>query len=207
VWRVKNGAKSVPFKVIKTLSDGSQLVRIGESDGMRARRRAKTGDPAAPRLPGVIARLVEFGLLTTTERGKKKVRRFRLLTTLLDHQAYPARQVAQVYAERWSAEISCLRLKNTLRGPGRVLRGRSVPLARQEIWAYLIIYNMLCDLATQAAALDGAGPDQISIIAVLHLLRGRVTAGTCCPHCGKRAAGAAEAVAALAGVSDDLDGG
>jgi hypothetical protein len=197
VWRVKNGAKSVPFKVIKTLPDGSQLVRIGESDGMRARRRAQIGDPAAPQLPDVIARLVEFGLLTTTERGKKKISRFRLLTTLLDHQTYPARQVAQVYAERWSAEISYLHLKNTLRGSGRVLRGRSVPLARQEIWAYLIVYNMLCDLATQAAALDSADPDQISIIAVLHLLRDRVTADTCCPHCGKHATGAAEAIAAL----------
>jgi len=197
VWRVKNGARSVPFKIIRTLPDGSQMVRMRESDGMRARRRAQIGDPAAPRLPGTIARLVEFDVLTTTERGKTRLSRFRLLTTLLGHQDYPARQVAGVYAERWAVEISYLHLKNTLRGSRRVLRGRSVPLARQEIWAYLIVYNMLCDLAAQAAALDGTDPDQISIIAALHLLRDHVTADVCCPHCGKRAAGAARSTAAL----------
>ena len=44
-WRVKNGAKSVPFKTIRTLPDGSELVLLHESDGMRARRRSETGRP------------------------------------------------------------------------------------------------------------------------------------------------------------------
>ena len=32
-WRVKNGAKSVPFKTVRTLSDGSELVLLRESRG------------------------------------------------------------------------------------------------------------------------------------------------------------------------------
>ena len=35
-WRVKNGARSVPFKTIKTLPDGSELVLLRESDSMLA---------------------------------------------------------------------------------------------------------------------------------------------------------------------------
>jgi hypothetical protein len=47
-WRVKNGAKSVPFKTIRVLPDGSELVMLHESDSMRTRRRREAGDPAAP---------------------------------------------------------------------------------------------------------------------------------------------------------------
>ncbi len=45
LWRVKNSAKSVPFKTLKVLKDGSELVLLRESDGMRARRRKAAGDP------------------------------------------------------------------------------------------------------------------------------------------------------------------
>ena len=47
-WRVKNGAKSVPLKTLGTLPDGSELVMLHESDGMRARRRSEPGDDRAP---------------------------------------------------------------------------------------------------------------------------------------------------------------
>ncbi len=66
MWRVKNGAKSVPFKTIKTLPDGSELVMLHESDGMRARRRRETGNPRAPRLPDTAARLVSFTITART---------------------------------------------------------------------------------------------------------------------------------------------
>jgi hypothetical protein len=35
-WRVKNGARSVPFKTLKTLPDVSELVLLHESNGMLA---------------------------------------------------------------------------------------------------------------------------------------------------------------------------
>ena len=50
-WRVKNGAKSVPFKTLDVLKDGSELVLLRESGGMRSRRRKAAGDPALPSLP------------------------------------------------------------------------------------------------------------------------------------------------------------
>ena len=51
-WRVKNGAKSVPLKIVKTLPDGSELVMLHESDGMRTRRRRETREPARGTAPG-----------------------------------------------------------------------------------------------------------------------------------------------------------
>ena len=88
-WRIKNGAKSVPLKTIRTLPDGSELVMLHESDGMRTRRRRETGDPHAERLPDTTARLVTFTILTETRSGRRKTTQVRVLTTLLDHEAVP----------------------------------------------------------------------------------------------------------------------
>jgi hypothetical protein len=92
-----------------------------------------------PRLADTIARLVEFDLFVTDERGRTRRSRFRVLTTLLDHVAYPARRIAAVYAERWQAEVAYYRLKVTLRGNGVILRGQTSNLARQEVWALLCV--------------------------------------------------------------------
>ena len=90
-WRVKNGAKSVPFKTLKTLPDGSELVMLRESDGMRALRRRDTGNNAAARLPDTRARLAQFTIVTRTRGGRAKTSTIRLLTTLLDHEGVQPR--------------------------------------------------------------------------------------------------------------------
>jgi Insertion element 4 transposase N-terminal/Transposase DDE domain len=187
-WRVKNGAKSVPFKVIRTLPDGSELVMLHESDGMRTRRRREAGDPHAPRLPDTTARLVTFTITARTRSGRTKTTLIRVLTTLPDHEACPAREIAALYAERWQVEIAFLHLKKTVRGPRRALRGQSPELARQEAWALLLIHNMTATAAARAAALAGTSPGLIPFTAVLALIRGHVTADTCCQHCGRRPA-------------------
>jgi len=185
-WRVKNGAKSLPVKIIEVLPDGSSLVRLRESDGMWSARRRAAGYQGVTRLPDTIARLVEFTVAVTDGRGKTTTSRFRVLTTLLDHKAYPAAQIAAVYAERWQVELVYYRIKVTLRGPGVRLRGQTPALARQEIWGLLIVYNALCDLATRTAVSLGIDPDEISFVAVLRLTRTYLTNNIPCGHCGNR---------------------
>ena len=185
-WRVKNGAKSVPFKTLKTLPDGSELVLLHESGGMLSRRRRDAGDPAAARLPDTTARLVQFTVTTRTRSGRTKTSVIRVLTTLLDHAGFPAAEIAALYAERWQVETAYLHLKKTLRGHKRVLRGQSETLARQEVWAFLLVHNMIATLAARAAALAGIDPDEISFTAVLGLARACVQADRRCGHCGRR---------------------
>ena len=131
-WRVKDRAKSVPLKTLKTLPDGSELVMLHESDGMRTRRRHDTANPRAEPLPYTTAPLVTFTVTATTRSGSTKTTRMRVLTTLLDYKAYPAREIAVLYAERWQIEIAFLHLKRTVRGPRRPLRSQSPELARQK---------------------------------------------------------------------------
>jgi hypothetical protein len=128
-WRVKNGANSLPATVIATLPDGSQQVRLRESDGMLTRRRKTTGDPRAARLPDITARLVTFTVTVTDEAGRARPSTFRVLTTLIDHQAYPATEIAQAYARRWQVELIYKTIKSTLRGGNRRLRGQAPELA------------------------------------------------------------------------------
>jgi hypothetical protein len=196
-WRIKNGAKSVPLKTTRTLPDGSELVMLHESDGMRTRRRKEAGDPRAERLPGTAARLVTFTVTTATRSGRTKTTRMRVLTTLLDHQAYPARDIAVLYAERWQIEIAFLHLKRTVRGPRRPLRGQSPELARQEAWALLLIHNITATATARAAGPAGLDPGLIPFTAVLGLVRSHVAADACCPHCGHRPASAGAPLASL----------
>jgi hypothetical protein len=79
LWRVKNGAKCVPFKTLRVLKDGSELVLLRESTSMRARRRKAAGDPGLPSLPDTTARLVCFTVLTRTRAGRTRATQVRLL--------------------------------------------------------------------------------------------------------------------------------
>jgi len=133
-----------------------------------------------------VARLVCFTVLTRTRRGRTKTAAIRVLTTLLDPDAFPAAEIAALYAARWRVETAFLHLKRTVRGAGRVLRGRSAALARQEAWALLLVHNMIAAMAARAAVAAGVGLPAISFTAVLSLAREHVAADTCCHHCGQR---------------------
>jgi hypothetical protein len=197
-WRVKNAAKCVPFRTVRVLPDGSELVMLHESDGMRTRRRRETGNRDAERLPDTIARLVTFTITAKTRSGRAKTTQIRVLTTLLDHEVFPARGIAALYAERWQVETAFLHLKKTVRGPRRALRGQSPDLARQEAWALLLIHNIVATAAARAAAGAGTDPRLIPFTAVLGLVRAHVASDIPCRHCGHRPTSGNDPVSGLA---------
>jgi hypothetical protein len=184
---VKNGKNSLPATVVETLTDGSQMVRLRESPGMLSRRRKSTGEKKAPPLSDITARLIEFTVVVTDQAGKATTSRFRVLTTLLDPDAYPAAAIAACYAERWQVELVYKTIKSTLRGGDRRLRGQAPDLAEQEIWGLLAVYNALVDQAVAAAVDLGIDPDEISFTVVLRAVRDHLTSHTPCPACGHHA--------------------
>ena len=182
IWRVKNGAKSLPAKVITTLPDGSHLVRLRESDAMLSARRKASQDKTIPRLDDITARLIEFTVTAADQGGRSRTSQFRVLTTLLDHDSYPAAQVAACYAQRWQVELVYKTIKSTLRGSGRRLRGQVPDLAEQELWGLLAVYNALVDQAITAAVDLDVDPDEISFSVVLHAARDHLCRP--CQACG-----------------------
>jgi len=106
-----------------------------------------------------------------TDDGGTRTGRYRLITTLADHRACPAAALAAGYAWRWAIETGLAEFKTYLRGAGRILRGRTPALARQELWAYLAIYQAIRAVICLAAAGAGIDPDRISFTAALHAIR------------------------------------
>src|SRR6185437_7725599 len=160
----------------------------------RARQRPGRGDPAGPPqrrappprqhaaardgpLPGITVRVIEFRLTVTTDDERTRTEGYRLITTLLDYRACPAAALAAGYARRRAIETGLREFKTYLRGPGRILRSRTPELARQELWAYLIIYQAIRVIMSLAAAGAGTSPDRISFTAALHAVRRTLPAG------------------------------
>lgn len=176
LWRVTAG---MHLPVVTALPDRSWLTHISDPAAVRRRarrngarrRRGSTLPPDTGPLPGITVRVIEFWLTVATADGAVRTERYRLITTLLDHRAYPAAALAGGYAWRWAAETGYAEFKTYLRGAGRILRGRTPELARQELWAYLVIYQAIRAVICLAAAGARLDPDRISFTAALHAIR------------------------------------
>lgn len=180
LWRVKGNIRLAP---VRELPDGSYLARISDPRAVQARlnkngkrrRRGSTLPPQTSPLPGLTVRVIEFTLAITDDDGTASTGRYRLVTTLTHWQAFPAAALAALYAWRWAIETGYRECKTYLRGPGRRLRGRTPELARQELWAYLSIYQAIRTIIVWAAAGAGIDPDRISFTAALHAARRTIT--------------------------------
>jgi hypothetical protein len=73
-----------------------------------------------------------------------------------------AAELAGCYRERWESETCYESVKTHQRGPRAVLRFTDPDGVRQEIYAYLITYQAIRHLITQAATAEGIDPDRLS---------------------------------------------
>ncbi len=83
-----------------------------------------------------------------------------LATTLLDAEEYSWDDIADLYGQRWDAEINLRSLKTVMQMD--VLRGETPGMVRKEIWACLLAYNQIRTVIAQAAAQHGKHPANIS---------------------------------------------
>jgi hypothetical protein len=148
--RIKDGIR---LPVVKRLPDGSYTSYLRSRD----RRRRLT------------VRVVEYDITLGDDGEVSEL--FCIATTLLDHGAYPADDIAEAYRQRWSASETAIgECKSTITdaGPSRgpILRSEEPGLVRQEIWAWLAA-TQLVRKSAHAATLTttGVDPDQVSITA------------------------------------------
>jgi hypothetical protein len=168
-WRIK---KNLVFPPAQVLPDGSFLsimptpaenIRLGQA---RAAGRTPAGLPE-----GHLVRIIEYTVTIRAGDGSTRIEPFRLVTTLLDHHQVPAAELAALYQQRWEIENSYGELKTRLRGAAFILRSRSPDLVRQEVLAFLTVYQALCALKAEAARHAGLDPDRISFTVTVRVAR------------------------------------
>ncbi|MCZ9346630.1 IS4 family transposase [Streptomyces sp. TRM76130] len=168
-WRIKKNLILPPLWVLPDGSYVSVMPTPAESQRLgNARFQGRT--PAG--LPdGHLVRIIDYTVTVRPQHGLAQVEKFRLATSLLDHRHAPARQLAQLYHQRWEVENGFAELKNRLRGAGFILRSRTPELICQGIYALLTVYQALCVLKVHAAEQGEIDPDRISFTTTVRLAR------------------------------------
>lgn len=99
-----------------------------------------------------------------------RVRELVVATTLLDAETYNAKEIEQLYHERWQVELDIRTLKVTLGMDS--LRCQTPFMVAKEIWAHILAYNLVRKAAAQAALLANVTPRSRSFKATLQVIRG-----------------------------------
>ena len=92
-----------------------------------------------------------------------------VVTTLIDHIAYPAQELARLYLRRWAVELFFRDIKITLGMD--VLRCQTPAMVRKEIAMHAIAYNLIRALMQQAAALYHVPIERLSFKGSVDTLR------------------------------------
>jgi len=161
-WRVKSNLK---LPVQKTLSDGSYLSTIFDSDDRR-RRCGKT------------VRVIDY---TLQDAAVSAPEGYRLLTNLLDPEAAPALELAAVYHERWEIEGVFDEFKTHLRSNSTVLRSKTPDLVEQELWGLLLAHFAVRQLMAQAAWPRGLDPDRLSFVHAVRVIKRKMPQAAAIP--------------------------
>jgi hypothetical protein len=97
-----------------------------------------------------------------------RTRQLVLITTLTDAAAVSQADLADLYRRRWQAELHLRSLKQTLQMD--MLRSQTPQMARKEVWAHLLVYNLVRIVMAQAAAQARVRPDEVSFTGALQTI-------------------------------------
>jgi len=182
------GFTSVHFLALLHDNGASFVARVRNNLKPRVLRRRGPGDcdvevkSARPNNPNdrreprtMVLRLIEYRV------GRELV---RLLANLSD-PAISAREIAELYHERWEIEIGFDEIKNhfaavrhgTLDLP---FRGKSPGMVEQEMWATLTAYNLVRRVIAQAARVRRIDPRRISFTSAVVVIITTWQTGSLC---------------------------
>ena len=156
LWRTRQNAR---LDVEKRLPDGSYLSRIYASTSDRRNGRN-----------GIVVRVIDYRLKDV--EGSEPL--YRLITTILDHEQAPAKELAALYHERWEIETTLDELKTHLRGAQIVLRSKTPDLVRQEFFGLMMAHFAVRGLMHEAALKADEDPDRLSFLHSVHVVQRRM---------------------------------
>lgn len=146
------------FPPVQGLPDGSYLTRFAPVAPSRQTAGMET----------VLVRVIVYTLDDPHRPGQNELH--RLVTSLLDPIAYPARDLVELYHERWEIELTIDELDTHLLQPQQPVRSKTPHLVIQELYGLLLAHYALRALMLQAAQTQGLDPDRISFVQARHLV-------------------------------------
>lgn len=150
LWRV---AVNLTLHPVESLFDGSYIAEV-----------------IPPRKAGRASfrlRVIEYRL-----PGSDEV--YRLVTTIMDPVAAPAKELAALYHERWDIEGFLKQIKSVQLNKEKIFRSKSPDGVRQEFWAHLAVHYATMCVQVDAADHAKLDPDRISHKNTVRVLRSRV---------------------------------
>lgn len=146
---------STKWRALKSLGPNDDLVEMKVSDEARAK------DPSLPRT--WTMRAIGYqrpGFSPQT-----------LLTSLLDADRFPAKEIAALYHERWELELGYDELKTEMLEREEAIRSRKPEGVAQELWGLLLAYNLVRVEIERIAKSAKVEPTRISFVESLRLIR------------------------------------
>jgi hypothetical protein len=154
LWRVKS---DVGLPREQTLDDGSYLTSIYALKNRKAKR------------DGERARVVEYRLDDPALSDEDQ--HYRLITTILEPEQGPAKELAALYPQRWELESALDELKTHQRGPRVVLRSKQPDGVYQEAYGHLCTHYAIRRVMHDAALQADLVPHRLSFIRSLRAAR------------------------------------
>ena len=150
------------LQTVKSLGKGNRLVRWFKTSAC-----PKTMDKDLWRsIPSSIV-LREF-TFTAPVRGWR-TQTFVIVTTLTDAKAFPKRELAALYHQRWQAELCFRDIKVALQMDP--LTCKSPAMIQKELALYFIAYNLIRAVMLQAASRHDLSPLSLSFQGAVSTLR------------------------------------
>lgn len=169
----RQSRKSIPTsRWIKKLGKDDQLVEYFKP---HARPRWITPEQyeAAP------ASMIVREIRRTVYRSGFRPMQIVVVTTLLDPVTYPPEEIVDLLKQRWNVETNLNHLKTTMKM--EVLHCKTVEGVLKELWAFVLIYNLVRVIMMEAAARQKVPLDRISFADALYWLR-HARAGVAMPE-------------------------
>jgi hypothetical protein len=143
------------WRVLKSLGPNDDLVEMKVSDEARAK------DPSLPRtwtMRAIGYQRPGFSAQT-------------LLTSLVDAERFPAKEIVALYHERWELELGYDELKTEMLEREEAIRSRKPEGVEQELWGLLLAYNLVRVEIERIAKSANVEPTRISFVESLRLIR------------------------------------
>lgn len=154
LWRCPS-TRILPVEQL--LEDGSYLSTIRPTGVSRVDAHARA----------IQVRVIDYKLPKLPDAEPQ----YRLITTLLQANAAPAMELAELYHRRWEMEAIYDEMKTHLRHNRRVLRSKTAELVRQEFYGWVLMHYAVRWLLHHGASRHRIPHEDLSFMGHLQLFR------------------------------------